>query len=650
MELLMVGKKIGSNLYVYKDNVTNLSNEYNNFIEKCMCVIDTKDMEFNVYKINIKDQKLSLLLYKDFFDTPFPKLFSSISINCETKKILTKSFKNSKNIPILHRKELLLSASHPEYEKFKELTSQVESYGLFKETHKIGFSNYWEELLKKKNLSFNSKTYQFEKKQIIQRHKAAITRHELSLPIRKAILHKMITPEHSIFDYGCGKGSDIELLKQANYDISGFDPYYFSSNPKIKADVVNLGYVINVIEDKDERDFVLKDAFHYANKLLIVSVMMIHQKNYDSEEVLNDGCVTKSNTFQRYYSQEEIKDYIDFTLDALSIPVAQGIFFVFKDKQLQEKYLLNKYKNCSINEIIFENRLPRLKRMSVREKHFEIVQDEMMELWKETLQQGRILFEDEIQDEMLLLLKNEYRSINRIYKALFENFEIDVFEKSMRLKMEELLVYFALTQFKEPMKFKEYNLPFQRDIKAHFRSHKNGLIAGKKALHEIADSYLIFEAVNKSCQDGLGFIHDGHSYMFHRKILDKLPPILRIYVYTATFLFGEVDDVDIFKIHLQSDKLTLLYFDDFSKKMPVLKTRVKIDLGLQDLDIFNYSLTADKQLLYLKSYYLDPLDNDFKNQKDYDEELEKLNLFEFTDRPVSQQEFFRKYNEITLRL
>jgi len=367
--------------------------------------------------------------------------------------------------------------------------------------------------------------------------------------------------------------------------------------------------------------------------------------NYENEKTFNDGYVTNLNTFQRYYTQQEIKDYVDFTLDEISIPVAQGILFVFKDKKLQEEYLLNKFKNCSINEIIFENRLPRLKRMSIREKHFENVQDEMTDLWKQTLLQGRILFEDEIHDEMLSLLKNEYSSVNRIYKALFENFEMDDFERSMQLKREEILVYFSLTQFKKPLKFRDYNLTFQRDVKSHFKSHKNSLMEGNQALRKISNANLLLAAVQESFDNGLGYVHDQHSFMFHRKILDKLPPVLRIYVYAATFLYGDIDDVDLFKIHLQSDKLTLLYFDDFTKRMPVLKTRVKIDLGLQDFDIFNYTSSQGKQLLYLKSYYLDTFDTDFSDQKDYDEALEELNLFEFTDRPISQREFFKRYNE-----
>ena len=41
-------------------------------------------------------------------------------------------------------------------------------------------------------------------------------------PIKNCIINKDTT----IFDYGCGKGDDIELLKLANYNASGFDPYF----------------------------------------------------------------------------------------------------------------------------------------------------------------------------------------------------------------------------------------------------------------------------------------------------------------------------------------------------------------------------------------------------------------------------------------
>ena len=55
---------------------------------------------------------------------------------------------------------------------------------------------------------------------------------------------------YSVLDYGCGKGDDLRALIAQGIDCSGWDPVFLPDEELTKADIVNLGYVINVIEDK----------------------------------------------------------------------------------------------------------------------------------------------------------------------------------------------------------------------------------------------------------------------------------------------------------------------------------------------------------------------------------------------------------------
>lgn len=640
----MLGKKVGTNLYIHKEYIGHLLEEYLSFYNDIHLLVNPS-LNYNIIKMDIKNQKISFLKYGDFYDSPFPILLDSHSYDVATKKSNIKNFENSKNPPILHRKELLIDSAHPKYENYLSLTKQAKSFGLFKDTKKIGFQKYWNALLKQKGLKFDPENYRFIKQHTVDRHKTALTRYELSVPVRLILKHKMLTTQRSFFDYGCGKGSDVTLLIQDGFqNIDSYDPYYFPDQSKKQADIVNLGYVTNVIEDIDERTYVLRDAYEYSNQLLVVSVMTENSNNTPEATPFKDGLLTKTNTFQKYYTQSEIKHYIDSTLDVYSIPVNQGIFFIFKDEKLQETFLLNKFKNHFIEEIIFENRLPKLRKISHREKRFLRVKNEMTQFWQDTITQGRLLESDEINAELYDILSNEYSSIKRLYKAAFENFEIEEYEESAKVKREDLIVYFALTQFKKPLRFKDYDLSVQRDIKAHLQSHKNALFKGKNELFDIANKQKIILAVAESYHRGLGYVHDNHSYMFHASILDQLPIILRIYVHSATFLYGDIDDVDIIKIHLQSDKLTLLYFNDFEKLLPELQTRVKVNLQTFDVDIFDYSQSKTKQILYLKSYYMHKNGKAYEKQKMFDESLEERELFAFSDRGVSKQEFYSKFN------
>ena len=87
----------------------------------------------------------------------------------------------------------------------------------------------------------------------IKRHRTAIARPGLSRPVRLAQLLGLLTPERTFFDYGCGRGLDLKRLRESGYEVAGWDPAFAPGAPKVSADVVNLGYVVNVIEDENER-------------------------------------------------------------------------------------------------------------------------------------------------------------------------------------------------------------------------------------------------------------------------------------------------------------------------------------------------------------------------------------------------------------
>ena len=55
------------------------------------------------------------------------------------------------------------------------------------------------------------------------------------------------------FDYGCGRGGDGHRLRDLGFACDGWDPIYSLRAELKSADIVNLGYVINVIENEKER-------------------------------------------------------------------------------------------------------------------------------------------------------------------------------------------------------------------------------------------------------------------------------------------------------------------------------------------------------------------------------------------------------------
>lgn len=98
------------------------------------------------------------------------------------------------------------------------------------------------------------------------------------------------------FDYGCGRGGDLKRLSKRGIHCSGWDPLYQPDNPLVPADVVNLSYVINVIEDPRERVRALTEAWRLAAKLLIVSARLTNEQRADLT-AHGDGFITDRQTF-----------------------------------------------------------------------------------------------------------------------------------------------------------------------------------------------------------------------------------------------------------------------------------------------------------------------------------------------------------------
>ena len=82
--------------------------------------------------------------------------------------------------------------------------------------------------------------------QVVYRQRTAIRRNQLSRPVSLAIRDAVLKQEDVFFDYGCGRGEDIEFLRSMGFQADGWDPSFRPDSPCTDADIVNLGYVINV--------------------------------------------------------------------------------------------------------------------------------------------------------------------------------------------------------------------------------------------------------------------------------------------------------------------------------------------------------------------------------------------------------------------
>ena len=178
---------------------------------------------------------------------------------------------------------------------------------------------------------------------MILRDRTAIRRIELSKPVRTALNDGLLNAVSSVFDYGCGLGDDVVHLQAAGFDSFGWDPAHRPDGNKRVADVVNLGYVVNVIEHAEERASSLRDAWAYARKVLVVSARLKAEigSTFASYE---DGFITRLQTFQKFYDQLELRDWIAATLGEIPVAGAPGVFYVFRDSASREAFIASRYR------------------------------------------------------------------------------------------------------------------------------------------------------------------------------------------------------------------------------------------------------------------------------------------------------------------
>ena len=379
----------------------------------------------------------------------------------------------------------------------------------------------------------------------VERHRAAIMRNDLSRPVRLAIESDIINTETTIFDYGCGIGEDIRRLKSAGYNCEGWDPYYFPDVEVRSADVINLSYIINVIEDPAERDLALIRAWDLTGRVLIVAAQIL-VNDLSGMLAYGDGILTKRNTFQKYYQQAELKEYIDRILTVDAIPIGLGIFLVFRDECQAESFRAAK--------LYTRMTTPRVR---VESKRFEDYQFQLAPLMAFVSQRGRLPIKGELAAESEL--NSEFGTIKRAFQIVLTATDEVEWDAIAYQRSLDLQVYLALTQFGERRSLRKLSSSMKADIKAFFGSYEEACEVADRLLFKIGESGIIKQACHHS---KIGKLLPAALYV-HISALNEIDPKLRLYEGCASRNIGGMEDANIIKFHTDKPCISYLYYPEF---------------------------------------------------------------------------------------
>ncbi|HEY9667491.1 MAG TPA: DNA phosphorothioation-associated putative methyltransferase [Coleofasciculaceae cyanobacterium] len=424
----------------------------------------------------------------------------------------------------------------------------------------------------------------------IERHRAAMVRTDLSKPVKLAIESEILTRDTIFFDYGCGHGGDIQRLGKQGYISTGWDPYYQPDHPITPADIVNLGYIINVIEDPAERREALLKAWELTQKVLLVSAQVLIDNRTSGQIAYGDGIVTRRNTFQKYYEQEELKAYIDQVLGVDAIPVALGIYFVFRDEAQAESFRASRFRSRTTT--------PRIR---ANIKRFEDYQELLAPLMTFVSDRGRLPTPTELPSVPDIV--NEFGTLRRAFQVILQATDQAEWDAISDKRRQDLLVYLALTQFSRRPKFSHLDSFVQNDIKALFGNYKQACAAADLMLISVGDMRLV---ANCCKQSKIGKLLPNALYV-HVCAIEALNPLLRLYEGCASRTIGRMDGATLVKFHFKVPKISYLFYPDFdTDPHPALHTSMQIDL--QDLQVVyrDYDTSENPPILHRKETFVTP--------------------------------------------
>lgn len=607
-----IGKLLPTALYVHTCALKVLDPILQNYESEARKLARHQIEGATLVKFGTDRPKISYLFYPDFDSDPHPSLSKSIIVDLINEEVSQRNYQNSDNPPILHRKETFVPQDYPLYQEFKELTREEVALGLLDNSRYIGTFQEWQRLLGQQGIDFaghhlvcpinplSGKKRTFA----IERHKAALPRKDLSRPVRLALEAGLFTEGTTFFDYGCGYGSDVEKIRDRGYSSYGWDPYYYPENSLTSADIVNLGYIINVVEDLAERREALVNAWQLTNRVLIVSAQVLIDDRQRGLVAYGDGIITNRNTFQKYFQQEELKIYIDQVLKVDAIPASLGIYFVFKDLSQAEAFQASRFYS-RVNT----------PRVAIKVRNFEDYQELLTPLMEFFAQKGRLPAKGELVQEETI--KAEFGTYRRAFKLVLQATNVDEWDAITEQRRQDLLIYLALAKFNNRPSSQKLAPELREDFKALFGSYKVACLFADQLLFSVGN----LNKIAYLCQNSSFGKKLKNALVIHESTLGKLEPLLRLYEGCASRNFSRFENANVIKLYCDQPKITYLFYPNFdTEPFPSLHSTMEVNLSTLEIMYRDYSRRVPPLRLEQKSALVSP---DYPLYQQFIEEQEK---------------------------
>lgn len=427
----------------------------------------------------------------------------------------------------------------------------------------------------------------------VARHKTALSRGSLSRPVATAIADGLLTQVTSLFDYGCGKGDDIRYLGEMGYAVDGWDPTHRPKAERRSAGMVNLGYVLNVIEHPFERAQVLERAWSLAENVLVVSARMTWDARGLSGKALGDGLLTRTGTFQKFYEQAELANWIEATIGVKPFAAAPGIFYLFRDEALAQRFIASR---------VYTYR----PRVSIDpQEQYEENREVLAPLLQFMQKHARSPKRDELPDEVVRPIREAVGGLSKGHQIIRKVTEDTYWDRVAIQRRAELLTYVALSRFGRRPNFGQLDRTLAVDLRTLFGTYKRACLEADRLLIACGDRALLQVNARGS---KIGKQTPSALYL-HRSAMSQVSPVLQVYEGCARVLAGTVTSANMIKMSVTEPQVSYLTYPTFDRDPhPRLRSSLTVNLQRLSVEFRDYSESDNPPLLHRKEEFLAPED------------------------------------------
>ena len=308
--------------------------------------------------------------------------------------------------------------------------------------------------------------------------------------------------------------------------------------------------------------------------------------------------VTGKRTFQKFFTQEELRQWIERVVLRPPVAAAPGIFYVFRDKVDEQSFAVN--------------RVSRHRKLVGVEESQELIADHrrlLEPLVAFVNRHGRIPVDGELSTTPQLV--QVFGSVARACSLLRRRMGTDQWDRIREQRRDDALVYLALATFSKRPRFSDLPDELRYDIRAFFGSYKSSCAEADALLFSAGDQDVIDHACRRAT---VGKLLPDALYVHHTAV-HHLPPVLRVYEGCGRQLAGSVDQLTLVKLFRQRACISYLAYEDFDRVAhPSLQTSIVADLKRLDLHFHDYRTSGNPPILHRKELFVA---HDYRNRAQF---------------------------------